>query len=556
MLDERRIAFTARLDGMSDPYGIAPEGKVSAWLLGVAAIVLLTAIANVAHLLLTRAFARRREIAVRLAVGISRPRLLGQLLTESALLTAIAVGIAVAVAYLGGRAIQQVFVPGVAVHVPIVDLRGLAVTFGLAALTSLGVGLAPAWYALSTDLADSLRSSTRSTARHGGALRAALLVTQVALSVVLLVGAGLFVRSLLAVRAHDVGIDLDRVILARLSDRTSVSLADAESLHERAVERLRALPGVERVAVTRASSPRGMSSAVSMLKQTWTLSDLKGRPMPGLNVVTSDYFPTIGASLERGRSFGNDGGAASELIINRALADSWWPDEDPIGQCIRVGNDRACTTIVGIVENILMYDRLDTNSAQVYLSPAHEHGGKARPRGLMIRATGSAEALLPAVRPILQSLSPDMPYVPADTLENLVAPQLKPWRLGTTMFLIFGGIALVIAVVGLYGAMAFAVSQRTFEIAIRLALGAPRRHVARQVAARGLAAIGAGLVLGFGLALVATRWLVDLLYETSPRDPLVFAAVIAVLAIAAVAAAIVPIRRSTALDPIVILKTE
>ncbi|HET9368647.1 MAG TPA: FtsX-like permease family protein, partial [Vicinamibacterales bacterium] len=293
-----------------------------------------------------------------------------------------------------------------------------------------------------------------------------------------------------------------------------------------------------------------------MLKQNWTLSDLKGRPMPGLNVVTAGYFPTIGASLERGRSFSDDGGAASELIINRALAESWWPDEDPIGQCIRVGNDRACTTIVGIVENVLMYDRLDTNKAQVYLSPAHEYGKKARPRGLMIRATGSAEALLPAVRPILQSLSPDMPFVPADTLETLVAPQLKPWRLGTTMFLIFGGIALVIAVVGLYSAMAFAVSQRTLEIAIRLALGAPRRHVARQVSARGLAAIGAGLVLGFGLALFATRWLVDLLYETSPRDPAVFAAVVAVLAVAAIAAAIVPIRRSTALDPIVILKTE
>ncbi|HET9370224.1 MAG TPA: ABC transporter permease, partial [Vicinamibacterales bacterium] len=192
MLDERRTAFTARLDGMSDPYGVAPEGKVSAWLLGVAAVVLLTAIANVAHLLLTRAFARRREIAVRLAVGIGRPRLLRQLLTESALLTTVAVGIALAVAYLGGRAVQQVFMPGLAVDVSVIDLRALAVTFVLAALTSLGVGLAPAWYALSTDLTDSLRSSTRSTARHGGMLRAALLVTQVALSVVLLVGAGLF----------------------------------------------------------------------------------------------------------------------------------------------------------------------------------------------------------------------------------------------------------------------------------------------------------------------------------------------------------------------------
>jgi predicted permease len=552
-------AVTAPLEGLGAPNGISTEGRVGFWLLGVSAVVLLIAVANVASLLLTRTLSHRREIAVCLALGVSRTRLLRQLLIQSGVLCAIAALAAVAVAYGGGHLVQQVLLPGFAWHEGVVDHRVLAVTLAIGTLTALGAGLAPALQALSTDLLSSLRTAPRTTGGRIGLVRTGLLVAQVALSVVLLVGAGLFVRSLRALRAHDVGIDLARVIQTLLPDRPTMSLADVEAMYAQAADRVSSIPGVELVTIARASTPMGISSATTTLREGWTLGDPPGRRAPSLFVVEPHYFATLGASLDRGRGLTAEDArsAARVAVINRALAADYWPDVDPIGQCVRVSGLTPCTYIVGIVENILLYDRVNTSRTQLYVAPTHPDTRGPRPRALLIRsAADDARPLAPVVREALQSLTPDMPYVAVATMEERAARQLQPWRLGTTMFVLFGGMALAIAAVGLFGAMMQTVTQRRHEIGIRMALGATAGRVIVQIVRHGAITIAAGAAAGLLLAGGATRFLGDLLYQTSPRDPLVFTAVAGVLLIAGIVAAVLPARRSASIDPLIVLKAD
>lgn len=556
--DQRGTVFTAPLARLRSPNGVLPQGQVGLWLVGVSAIVLLIAIANVASLLLARTLARRREIAIRVALGIGRTRLLRQFLIESAVLATLSAAVAIGVAYVGGRLIQQLLLPGFAWDAGVVDTRVLLVTLAVGVLTAFCAGLAPAFQAISTDLTGSLRTAQAVTGGRTGLLRTGLLLVQVALSVVLLVGAGLFMRSFIAVRGHDVGIDLDRVIHTILPDRPGMSLAAVEAQYADARERIGGLPGVERVAIARGSTPMGISGASTVLKEGWTLSDTTGRPMPMTSVVGADYFATLGASLERGRwlTLEEDRDGSRVTVINRALAADFWPGADPIGQCLQFTTNGPCTYVVGIVENILTYSRADTETAQLYLAPSHPQASGKRPRGLLIRTDGIAGPLVPTVRRVLQSLTPDMPYVEVATLDEKTAPELQPWRLGTTMFVLFGAAALVMAAVGLYSAMAHAVSQRSREIGIRVALGASAWRVVTQISRHGAATIAAGTTLGLLVAGLSTRWLSDLLFHTSPRDPLVFATVAVVLMVAGLAAAVVPARRSTAVDPLIVLKTE
>lgn len=554
-------AFTAPLTRLDAPGGVPDEGRIGLWLMGVAAVVLLVAIANVASLLLTRMLARRREIAMRLALGVSRRRLLRQLLTESALLASLGATVALLVAYLGGQVVQQTLLPGFAWDGGVVDQRVFGVTLALTMITALVAGLAPALNALSTDVLESLRTSTRVASGRTGWLRSGLLVTQVALSVVLLVGAGLFARSLSAVRANDVGIDLDRVIMARLTSRPGVSLTEMEAEHALAIERLEGIPGIERVTLTRGSAPMGNGSSTSVLLAGETLSDLNGVSSPGMFIVGPDYFATLGAVVEQGRNVTTEDERtqARVAVVNRAMAETRWLGANPIGQCIYFGSDRrSCTEVVGIVQNILRYDRTDTSDPQLFLPVGHPSAAGKAPTGLFIRAASASDArtLVPTVRSLLQSLTPDMPFVVVDTMEALAAPQLQPWRLGTTMFMMFGGMALLMAAIGLYSSMAHAVSQRRQEIGIRMALGASRRHVVARIGLHGGVTVAVGIAIGLLIAAGATRWLTDLLYQTSPRDPFVFAAVAAVLAVAGVAAAIVPARRSASVNPLETLRTE
>jgi hypothetical protein len=325
------------------------------------------------------------------------------------------------------------------------------------------------------------------------------------------------------------------------------------------MDRLRAIPGVQRLALSGGSLRLRTGRSRSLTPEGMTEADVKDRSMDAYFVVTPGYFETIGARVERGRDLtaADDRTRARAAVVSSSLAGRFWPGEDAVGKCVSFGvmfNAATCTTIVGVVENVVLHNRTAATEAQVFVLSSHPEFARDSPSALLIRTRARAAELVPLVRQTLQSLTPDMGYVAVDSLEEMFAPQLQPWRLGSSMFLAFGAIALLIAAVGLYSSLAFAVSQRTQEIGIRMALGASPWNITQTIGASSVTTVAIGVGLGLLGAALATRWLSDLLFQTSPRDPVVFAAVAIVLGIAGIAASVVPARRAASVDPIVVLR--
>lgn len=558
MFGQEGTAFTAPLVRMDSPNGILPQGRVSLWLLGVSAIVLLISVANVAGLLLTRAIARRREVAVKLALGVSRGRLIRQFLTEAALLACGAVMLALGVAAAGGHLVQSALLPGFAWRETVIDVPVLATTVAIGLVTAFGVGMLPAFQGASTDPAVALRTGGRRDRPRHGVVRTSLLLVQVGLCVLLLVGAGLFTRSLYAVLSKDVGLDLDRIVQVRMPSRPGQSLDAVDAEYAAIAAKLTRLSKVESVVVSRGSAPLSWGASVSTRPEGWDLSALNGRDTPGLFGVDERYFATLGMRVVRGRGFTGDDvrDAAPVLVANRAFADEFYPGVDPIGQCVLVGSSRPCLKVIGLVDNSLVYSRTVVRDTQVFLPASHPAVRRHEPSALLVRTTGLASDVVDQVRAVVQGASPDMPFVPVDDLAALTAPQLQPWRLGMTMFLLFAGIALVIAMVGVYTALAHAVAQRTHEIGIRIALGASRAQVVVHIARTAAVIIGVGLAGGMLLALGIAPSVADLLFETAPRDPAVYLIAACVLIVASATATLVPIRRTAAVDPVIALRAE
>jgi predicted permease len=540
------------------PEGISAESKVSLWLMGVSAIVLLIACANVANLLIARTLERRREIAVRLALGVGRGRLARMLLTESAVLAFAGAAAALVVSLGASRLVQNVLLPNIAWSESVIDTRVLAFALTVSVLCILLAGLAPVLQGLGTKVSEGLKASSRQIAGSRGRLRFALLLTQAALSVVLLVGAGLMVRSLNNVVSREVGIDRDQVM------RVTMPLTDfgfdsarVEDVYRRGVERLRAIPRVTNVAVARMTVPMASASASSFEVPGVKRPELSGGG-PYNSAVTSGFFATIGAPIVAGRDFtpAEERTPARVLIVNEIVARAYWPNESPLGKCAMFGRDSTCSQVVGVVRNVLQFRMIRDDRAIVYAPPSHPGAAGALPRAMLVRVSGDPATVIPVIRRELQALAPTMPFVQVKPYAELVAPQLQPWRLGATMFTLFGVIALVIATVGLYSVMAYWVAQRRHEIGVRMALGAQRADVVRLVALQSSRAVVAGLVVGGIVALVASRWLTDMLYDTSARDPVVYGGAALALALAAAVASIVPARRSTAVDPAQAIRAE
>jgi ABC-type antimicrobial peptide transport system permease subunit len=245
------------------------------------------------------------------------------------------------------------------------------------------------------------------------------------------------------------------------------------------------------------------------------------------------------------------------MLVNEVVAKTLWPYESAVGGCVLLGSDTTCSVVVGVVQNVMAFGMLDDDRPMLYLPPSHPSFGQdAAPSAIIVRTTGDPAALAPLIRNELQRLSPNMPYVEVKPYADLVAPQLRPWRMGATMFTIFGVIALAIAAVGLYSVMAYWVAQREHEIGVRMALGAMRGDVVRLVAVQASRPIAAGLLLGAIAAAGASHWIATMLYDTSPHDPWVYATAAAVLAVAAAAACIVPARRSASVDPASALRAD
>ncbi|HTI04561.1 MAG TPA: ABC transporter permease [Gemmatimonadales bacterium] len=524
-------------------------------LMSIAAGVLVIACANVANLLLARALRRRREIALRLALGVTRARLASQLLTES-LILAVAGGVAgLLIANWGGAVLRAVVLDKSEAPAGFRDPR--TILFALAAAVVVGVitGLAPVLQAGRVDLTADLKAGAREGTVHRSKTRIGLLVFQGALSVLLLVGAGLFVRSLRNVNGVRLGYDVDPVLLVNLNMRgEKLDSAATIGLLQRLEQRAKTTPGVEHVS-RQVAVPFWSTWSVGLFVQGIDTVSRLGQF--NLNAVSPDYFATMGTRILRGRGF-TDADAANApraMIVSEGMGKVLWPGKDPIGQCIRVNADTVpCTYVVGIAEDIKQQSlAADTGSFYYYLPSAQFNPQNA---GLFVRVRGDADVFREAVRRQLQHEMPGASYVTLTPLSEIIGGQTRSWHLGATMFVAFGALALVLAAIGLYSVIAYNVAQRTHELGVRVAVGAQSGDLIRLVVVEGLRLSVAAVMLGVAVAWVAARWLKPLLFEESPRDPAVFVVVTATLVATALAACWVPARRASRVDPMVALRAE
>lgn len=553
-------AATVSLSSVHEALGpnVDNGAKLSIWLIAVCGAVLLIACANVANLLLARALQRRREIAVRVALGAGRGRLIRQLYAESALLAVLGLGAALLVTLWAGPLLRAALIPDAAPGNPL-ELRVFLFSAALALATSLLAGLAPAIHAGVPDLSGALKSGNREGGVVRSATRSGLLVGQVALTFVLLTGAGLFITSLHRVLGLRLGFDPEHLIVSNVNfNGLGYKQADINASYQRMRERVVRLPGVT-----------GASLSIGTPFQWSFATDLKvpGRDSipqvrtggPYVSAVTPDYFRTMGSAIRRGRAFtdADNAGAQHVAVVNETMARLIWPDADPLGQTMRIGSDPVPFQVVGVVEDARENSVTDALVVQYFVPLAQSdsvlHGSVT---SLMIRTAGPAGQLVGTVRREIQASSPDLPYPNIDPMPALFADQLRPWRLGSTLFTLFGALGVLLAAIGLYGVLSYGVSQRTQELGIRIALGAGRRRVLGLVLRQGVRLTLAAVLLGAGGALIAGRAIASLLYGVSPHNPLVLIAVTATLTLVAFVASYVPARRATRVDPMVALRYE
>jgi predicted permease len=530
---------------------------VAALVGGMALIVLLIACANVANLQVARALRRRREIAVRLALGVSRARLLSHLLTESVLLALLGGAAGLALAQWGGGALRAMFLPRGAESPVVSDTRTLVFVGAAVLVAGLLTGLAPAWQARRADLTRDLKLGAREGRANRSRSRVALLVMQGALSALLLVGAGLFVRSLHNVTHLRLGYDVDPVLVVELRMRgVALDSARTVALWDRLLAAARRVPTVEHAAL-HTSLPLWGSRIDREFSAPGVDPAMFSRlPDTGIDMVTPEYFATMGTRIVRGRGFGSqdDAGAPRAIVVSRTLAKTLWPGKEALGQCLKPRGDTSpCAYVVGIAEDIKS-TRLSGDPGLFYYLPAAQ--SSARGMGLVVRTRGRASGQVEAVRRALQKAMPGASYVKVEPFANLVGERIRSWQLGATMFVAFGLLALALAAVGLYSVVSYDVAQRTREIGVRRALGAQAGDVVGLVVRRGVLLGAVGIAIGVVVTLAAAGRVAPLLFDVSPRDPLVYALVAAAMLLVATAAAFIPARRAAGVDPTVALRSE
>ena len=555
---------TARVDLGSLIAGRAPVGaraakpRIAGWLSTMAFIVLLIACGNVINLLLSSAAGRRREVAVRLALGAGRKRVVRQLVVEATVLVVLGGSLGIVVGGVGDLLVRRLLLPAGESSGPFLDPRLLFFTLLVTAIATFITGVLPSIAASRADVSRSLKSGARDGTYRRSRTRDAMLLVQAALSVVLLVGAGLFVRSLRTVLAVDLGFDARRVAMATVDfSNTSFKQPEIEQFYRTAAEQVRRLPGVEATALT-TSIPFGWSYGAHLVVPGRSRLPITKDGGPYLVQVTPDYFATAGTRIVRGRGFSSvdRAGSARVAIVSETMAKLIWPGEDAIGNCIKVGSDTVpCTNVVGIARDARRQE-LDAIPVMQYYVPLDQRQFRMGELSLLARARMDPANLVSAIRQAMVSILPDLPYVDARPLQSMIDPRVQPWRIGAGIFAAFGVLALVIASVGLYGVISYEVAQRTAEFGIRAALGASRDRIIALVLRRGLSLALIGLALGVVIARVGARWVEPLLFETSATDPGVFVFVAATLLVVAVAACVIPARRAAMSDPASALRSE
>ncbi|HEX7024094.1 MAG TPA: ABC transporter permease, partial [Gemmatimonadales bacterium] len=559
-VDHAARSALVRLSGFERKAVSHARERVALWLASVSLVVLLIVCANIANLLLARAASRRREIAVRLALGVGRFRLVRQLMAESLLLALGGGAAALLLARWGGDLLRATLLPTVTWADGPLDLRVAAVTGLATLLTGLLTGLAPAIQASRPSLTSALKSGSADGASRRSRLRTGLLAAQACLSIMLLVGAGLFVRSLWRVVHTDIGYDSRNLLVADVDlSLAGYSREARRDFYDRALERMQALPGVERASLAINSPFWTMNSTRIALTDRDSTPRIPGGG-PYYNGVTSEYFATLGMRVVKGRTFtaADRPGSAMVMVINQRMADFFWPRGEPLGKCVRIGADTVpCAEIIGVVANGRVNAIQEEPAAMYYLPLQQSLGlGLNQDRILFLRTRVAPALVVTDVRRVFNDMAANLPLANVRTFQSQIDPEIQPWRLGAVMFGVFGGLALLVAAIGLYSVMSYAVVQRTREFGIRSALGASRRQIIRSVVSEGLSVVTLGMTLGALVSLVAGRFLAPLLYQTSSRDPLVFAVVTGTLLAASVAAVLIPARRATRVDPSIALRAE
>jgi putative ABC transport system permease protein len=528
--------------------------------------LLLISCANVANLMLVRAEARQREIAVRTALGASRMRMVRQLVTEGAVLSLFAGGMGLLLAALAVRWIAWWNPAGIPrLANARVDLAVALFTFAVAFAIAVLFSAAPAFRIVRTDVTGHLKDGSQN-ATAGGArqrFRSALIVAEMALAVVLLVGAGLMLRSLDRLQRIDLGFDPSNVLTMRVSvPEASYQTPDAPvNFYRQLLNRVRALPGVTTAAAVRSLPLASTIGDFGLVVEGYV-------PPPGTNakgdwqIATDGYLETLGERLLRGRTIraADDENGMLVGLVNQQMAAKYWPGADPIGRRFRIGMNpnRPWVTVVGIVRDVRHNGVTDVIKEKFYIPHAqwHRSVGPMRSMFLVVRGEGEVERLAGSIRSELRALDPNIPMASIRTMEEVVDASLSAPRFTSALFSIFSALAVLLAAVGTYGVLSYLVSQRTREIGIRLAIGASPRAVSRAVLGRGVLLAGIGIAIGTAAAFLLGRAVSVLLYEVKPTDPATFAAGILVLLFVAIAASYLPARRATTVDPMVALRAE
>ncbi len=536
------------------------EVKVALWLAGISTLVLLIACANVASLLLARAFVRRREIAIRLALGAARGRLARQMLVEGLMLAVLGGVGALCIALLGGSLLQHLFGSQVA-GIGILDARLLLVTGAIALSTGVLVSLAPLAQSVSPDAADALRTGASAGGGRRSHVRTALLGTQATLCMLLLIVAGLFATSLHRLEQLDLGLDVDQTIMARFERDSDIMPEVAyDAMYATLLQRVMALPGVERAALAETDPYRnGRAVAAHTLEipadELW-YEGVMDVPMEA--AVDSGFFRTVGARLH-GRDFeaGDVRGAPRVAVINEPLAHKLWPGGDAVGQCMLLSSkEPECVTVVGVLQGFWRRDILRRDMLVVYVPLAQRTSIHGRPAGMFVRVSGDPDDAALAIRKIIVDLRPSFQVIRVTPMRDIIAPQIRPWRTAAGMFMAFGAIALLISMIGLYAVVSFMATQRSHEIAVRMALGAGSGSILTTVAGDGLRTVAVGLVVGAVAAFAIRGWIGPLLFQTSATDPLVMGGVGGLLMFVAVLAIVVPTVRALRQNPASLLRSE
>ena len=530
-------------------------------LLGVVGCVLLVACVNVANLMLARATARQKEFALRSALGASRWRIVRQLLIESLWLAVVGGAIGFALSLWALHLLLKA-IPG---QLPFwmnfgIDLRVLAFTLGITLLTGLIFGAVPALQTSRVDLNDTLKEGGRGAIGFRGRSRSLLVVTEIALSLVLLVGAGLMIQSFLRLRQVNIGVDSRNIFTATVILPQAKYKADEQrtTFFKQLVVHLRNIPGVDAAGATGTLPLSGNNWGRSLTVEGYPVMSVGTAPIIQHTVVTPGYFRTMGITLLAGRDFtdADTADGPDVTIVDERLAHHYWPNENAVGKRVRFGppeDNEPWHTIIGVVRTVRHQRMQEDTRESVYLPHLKIPINYLT---IVARTTADPHDLTAAVRREVAQIDPDQPVSEIATMEEVVAESIWQPRLYATLFAVFAGGALVLALIGIYGVMAFLVQMRTHEIGVRMALGATARDVFKLIVGRGMKLTLFGIVIGVAGAIGLTRLMHSLLFNTSATDPFTFIGISVLLSLAAFLACYIPARRAAKVDPLSALRYE